>query len=74
MMDTAWPLMVRLFPDRSTGTFLVTTTKLTRPSKYDLYIAGRLTIDGQQEDVISRPISVEVDEVKAPNAQTGSNR
>ncbi len=60
--------------DRTTGTFLVTTTKLTRPSKYDLYISGRLMVDGQQEDVVSRPISVEVDEVKAPNAQTGSNR
>jgi hypothetical protein len=60
--------------DRSTGTFLITTTKLTRPSKYDLYITGRLAVDGQQEDVVSRPISVEVDEVKAPHAETGSNR
>jgi hypothetical protein len=60
--------------DRSTGTFLVTTTKLTRPSKYDLYITGRLTVDGQPEEVVSRPIAVEVDEVKAPHAETGSSR
>src|SRR5580692_2566396 len=61
--------------DRATGTFLVTTTKLTRPSKYDFYITGRVTADGQQEDIVSRPIVVEVDEVKAPNvAETGSIR
>ena len=60
---------------RTTGTFLVTTTKLTRPSKYDLYITGRVTVDGQQEDIVSRPIAVEVDEVKARNvAETGSIR
>jgi len=61
--------------DRTTGTFLVTTTKLTRPSKYDLYISGRVTVDGQPEDIVSRPIEVQVDEVKAPNvAETGSIR
>jgi hypothetical protein len=59
--------------DRTTGTFLVTTTKLTRPAKYDLYITGRLTADGQQEEIVSRPIAVEVDEVKNV-AETGSNR
>jgi hypothetical protein len=60
--------------DRITGTFLVTTTKLTRPSKYDLYVSGRVTVDGQQEDIVSRPITVEVEEVKARNAETGSIR
>ncbi len=61
--------------DRTTGTFLVTTTKLTRASKYDLYITGRVTVDGQQEEIVSRPIAVEVDEVKARNvAETGSSR
>ena len=53
--------------DRTTGTFLITTTKLTRPSKYDMYIRARLTVDGQQEEIVSRPISVEVEEVKAGN-------
>src|SRR5580704_1312373 len=61
--------------DRTAGTFLVTTTKLTRPARYDLYITGRVTADGQQEEIVSRPIVVEVDEVKAPNvAETGSIR
>lgn len=60
--------------DRTTGTFSVTTTKLTRPAKYDLYITGKLTADGQQEEIVSRPIAVEVDEVKANVAETGSSR
>jgi hypothetical protein len=60
--------------DRTTGTFLVTTTKLTRPAKYDFYITGKLTVDGQQEEIVSRPIAVEVDEVKANVAETGSSR
>jgi hypothetical protein len=60
--------------DRTTGTFLVTTTKLTRPSRYDVYITGKLTADGQQEEIVSRPIAVEVDEVKANVAETGSSR
>jgi hypothetical protein len=60
--------------DRVTGTFLVTTTKLTRPAKYDFYITGKLTAEGQQEEIVSRPIAVEVDEVKANVAETGSSR
>jgi hypothetical protein len=58
--------------DSSTGTFVMTTTKLTRPSKYDVFITGRVTISPtEQEDIVSRPITVQVDEV-AGNAQTGS--
>ena len=60
--------------DRTAGTFLVTTTKLTRPAKYDFYITGKLTADGKQEEIVSRPIAVEVDEVKANVAETGSSR
>ncbi len=60
--------------DRVTGTFLVTTTKLTRPAKYDFYITGKLTAEGQQEEIVSRPIAVEVDEVKANAAETSSIR
>jgi hypothetical protein len=60
--------------DRISGTFLVTTTKLTRPSRYDLYITGKLTADGQQEEIVSRPIAVEVDEVKTNVTETGSSR
>jgi len=59
--------------DSSTGTFVMTTTRLTRPSKYDIYITGRLNIGvGEQEEIVSRPITVKVDEVGAGNAQTGS--
>lgn len=61
--------------DRTSGTFLITTTKLTRPSTYDMYIRGRLTVNGQQEEIVSRPISVEVQEVKGSNAtETGFNK
>jgi len=60
--------------DRTAGTFIITTTKLTRPAKYDLYISGRLTVDAQQEIIVSRPIPVEVMEVGSASAKTDSNR
>jgi hypothetical protein len=61
--------------DPATGTFHITTTKLTRPSKYDVYVTGELTINGQEQEVVSRPISVEVEEVKTANvAETSSGR
>jgi len=51
----------------------MTTTKLTRPSKYDIYITGRLNLSGgEQEEIVSRPITVKIDEVGGGNAQTGS--
>ena len=61
--------------DRTAGSFLITTTKLTRPAKYDLYISGRLMVDGQQQEIVSRPIVVEIMEVEARNAaKADSNR
>jgi hypothetical protein len=60
--------------ERTSGTFVVTTTKLTRPSRYDLYVTGRLMVDGQPEEIVSRPISVEVEEVKLQNGATTPNR
>jgi hypothetical protein len=61
--------------DPTTGTFTMTTTKLTRASKYDLYVTGRLKIEGRDESVVSRPIPVQVDEVKATDdAQTAAGR
>ena len=61
--------------DRTAGTFMVTTTKLTHPAKYDLYINGRLMVDGQAEVIVSRPVSVEVMEVESRSAaKTDSNR
>ena len=61
--------------DRTSGTFLITTTKLTRPAKYDLYISGRLMVEGQTQDIVSRPIAVEVIEVESRSAaKTDSNR
>ena len=59
--------------DSSAGTFVMTTTKLTRPSSYDMFITGRLTLaGGEQQDVVSRPITVKVDEVGAGHAESGS--
>ena len=61
--------------DPTAGTFVVTTTKLTLPAKYDLYISGRLMADGQSQDIVSRPIQVEVLEVRSTNAaKTNSNQ
>jgi hypothetical protein len=61
--------------DPSAGTFMMTTTKLTRPSNYDVYITGRLNISTTEtEDIVSRPITVKVDEVKGGNVETGSRR
>jgi hypothetical protein len=61
--------------DRTTGTFVVSTTKLTKPAKYDLYIRGRLTVDDQDQNIVSRPIAVEVMEVGGGSAaKSDSNR
>ena len=56
--------------DSATGTFVMTTTKLTRPSNYDVLVTGRLNLDGgEQEDIVSRPITVKVDEVGTGHAE-----
>jgi hypothetical protein len=49
--------------DPNSGTFLMTTTRLTRPATYDTFITGEIKIDGRDVDIVSRPISVEVQEV-----------
>jgi hypothetical protein len=61
--------------DRASGTFTITTTKLTRPAKYDLFVTGRLMAEGQEQSIVSRPISVEVMEVESRSAaKTDSNQ
>lgn len=39
--------------DKTTGTFLVTSTRNTLPAKYDIGINGRLMFDGQQQEIYS---------------------
>ena len=39
--------------DPKSGTFLVTTTRNTLPATYNIGIAGRLMVDGLQEDIYS---------------------
>ncbi|MBI2690040.1 MAG: hypothetical protein HYX27_27355 [Acidobacteria bacterium] len=39
--------------DKKTGTFLVTSTKNTLPSRYDIGINARLMIDGQPQEIYS---------------------
>ncbi|MBY0502831.1 MAG: hypothetical protein K2X03_02910 [Bryobacteraceae bacterium] len=53
--------------DRSTGTFTITTTKNTMPTKYDVYVFGRL----MGEEIPARPIQVQVKEVPASEVSTG---
>jgi hypothetical protein len=61
--------------DPNTGTFLMTTTKLTRPATYDMYITAEIEINGRDVDIVSRPISVEVQEVQsADETATASSR
>jgi len=61
--------------DPNTGTFLMTTTRLTRPATYDMFITGEITIDGRDVDIVSRSISVEVQEVQsADETATASSR
>jgi hypothetical protein len=72
MVGSADVRVIDMQPDKqdpSTGTFLMTTTKLTRPSKYDVIITGRLNVGGADVDITSRPISVMVEEVGAGNAE-----
>lgn len=54
--------------DKSTGTFKVSTTRNTLPTKYDLYVLGRLMVNGQLEEIPARPIQIEVKEVPASEA------
>ena len=75
MVGSADVRVIDMQPDKqdpSTGTFLMTTTKLTRPSIYDMFITGRLTLGvGVQEDIVSRPITVKVEETGAGNGESG---
>lgn len=50
--------------DPTTGTFLVTTTKLTLPGEYDFYITGRLKHMDRDVVIYSRPIKVTVQEAR----------
>lgn len=53
--------------DKSTGTFMITTTKSTSPTKYDVYVVGRL----MGEEIVARPIQVEVKEVPTSEVPSG---
>ena len=53
--------------DKSTGTFMITTTKSTTPTKYDVYVVGRL----MGEEIVARPIQVEVKEVPTSEVPSG---
>lgn len=52
-------------PNRTEGSFVLTTTKETMPSRYDLYLVGRLTRMGETAEIYSRPLTIQLEEVKA---------
>lgn len=56
--------------DRTTGTFLLTTTRLTLPGRYDFFINGRVTVEGQPEDVYSRPLTLVIEAPKEDQKET----
>jgi hypothetical protein len=75
MVGSADVRVIDMQPDKqdpSTGTFLMTTTKLTRPSKYDVFITGRLNVGGGEQDIVSRPITVTVEEAGVGNAESAA--
>jgi hypothetical protein len=75
MVGSADVRVIDMQPDKqdpSTGTFLMTTTKLTRPSRYDVIITGRLNVAGGDVDITSRPITVTVEEAGVGNAEIGA--
>jgi hypothetical protein len=55
--------------DRSSGTFLLTTTRLTRPGRYDFYVVGNIMLDGQQEAVYSRPLGIVIEPLPADGTE-----
>ncbi len=60
--------------DPLAGSFVVTTTKVTMPSMYDLVASGRVMLDGVTEEIYAKPIRMEVTEFKADEKPaTGSN-
>jgi hypothetical protein len=48
--------------DKSAGTFLLTTTRLTLPGRYDFYIAGQVKDEGENFPIVSRPIEIVIQE------------
>ncbi|MFO0281120.1 MAG: hypothetical protein ACK532_04300 [Acidobacteriota bacterium] len=72
--DTRAIEMARDPKDPKTGTFTVTTTRLTVAGDYDFYIAGRVKWNGQDVDVYSRPILVTVKEAPANAAPASDAR
>lgn len=60
--------------DPLSGTFVITTTKVTMPSPYDLVASGRVMYQGAAEDIYAKTIRLEVTEFKAnENPTAGGN-
>ncbi len=72
--DTRAIEMVRDPKDPKTGTFTMTTTRLTVAGDYDLYITGRVRLNGQDVNVYSRPILVTVKEAPVHAAPASDAR
>lgn len=64
--------MIRDPKDPNAGSFVITTTKVTMPSLYDLIAAGPVMRDGVNEEIYAQPIRMEVTEFKS-NEVSGSN-
>jgi hypothetical protein len=59
--------------DPNAGSFVITTTKVTMPSLYDLVASGAVMRDGVNEEIYAQPIRMEVTEFKNNEASSGSN-
>ncbi|BDC49642.1 hypothetical protein F183_A19580 [Bryobacterales bacterium F-183] len=60
--------------DPLAGSFVITTTKVTMPSLYDLVASGRVMYQGTAEDIYAKTIRLEVTEFKAnENPTAGGN-
>jgi hypothetical protein len=44
----------------NTGSFTITTTRVTAPATYDVIARGRVKLDGRDEDIYARPLPLVV--------------
>ena len=59
--------------DPNAGSFVITTTKVTMPSLYDLVASGPVMLDGITEEIYAKPIRMEVTEFKSNEATSGNS-
>ncbi len=65
--------VIRNATDPNAGSFVITTTKVTMPSFYDLVASGPVMRDGVNEEIYAQPIRVEVPALDAKPGPVGKD-